>query len=301
MVSSDDKNTNEPEKTSSLSIYEWVQFMKDRLNSLEGERRFVFTQLIGSITTVVILSWFLIELFFNQKSFDIGSKNSSELKIVFLSFIVVTSFLLYRLFLFIYVVWLRGQVMRMIHLRIIELFSGNDNLFLTNVIFIILLAHRLSPWLSQVSTIPIDILKSFYYSSLLLMLGFETLAGYLILFYPRKFLKALEESVEEASERSVIFTMIIYLLIIIVVVGWILSKLEWPPDELLIIQVKFSLIIVGMLFISIYWAKPLYHRLNETAEQISHLNTLIGEVLYGKILTPQEIRDNYFKVFEKLP
>ncbi len=173
---------SEPKEKSPLSIYEWVQFMKDERSSLEGERRFVFTQLIASVTTIVILSWILFELFINQKSFDIGNKNVSELKIVFSSFIVVTSFLLYRLFIFVYVVVLRGHVNRIIHLRIIDIpiSDGNDNIFLTNVIFIIILAHRLSPWMSPVSTIPLDILESGFYYNLLLVLGFETLSGYLV-------------------------------------------------------------------------------------------------------------------------
>ena len=70
---------------------------------------------------------------------------------------------------------------------------------------------------------------------------------------------------------------------------WILKDLNWPPYELLEVQVKFGLVIVFIFFILIYWVKPLYYRLEEIAIRIKQLNGLIDGALRGEITEPEDI------------
>lgn len=273
---------------SPLSIYEWFQFIEDECDSLKEEKRFLFTQWLASITTISILVWILIELFFSQRIFGF--------KIIFLSWLLIFFILIYRVFLLVYVIMFRGHVMRIIDIPIG--FGGNDNIALIQVIFIIIFAHRLSPLMS-LPTMPIDILKSTTYFILLLFSFIEALSGAYVLFSKYEKLEAIGKSLEGSGENSYkwIIAGMIPLLITIGLTGWVLFNLEQPPDELLEIQVKISLIILSILFISVYWAMPLYQKLKMTTDRIAQLSKQIDGILLGKITAPDEIllKGNGFK------
>ncbi len=81
----------------------------------------------------------------------------------------------------------------------------------------------------------------------------------------------------------------VYQFILLISIISILYDLNWPPYELLEIQIKFGLVVVFIFFILIYWAKPLYNRLEEIAIRIKQIKGLIDESLRGAITTPEDI------------
>lgn len=272
------------EVKSALDIPEWVLFMKDEYNSLEEEKRFLITQTIALITTIVILIWVLVQLFINQISFDIGTNDKIifEFKITFASLILVFSFQIYKIISLLYAITLDDQI-----LRIINVTTRNPsyvNIFPIIFIFIIILGQGLSLWIFAMPTIAPEIIRSIAYRSLLFISGLETTMAISAIIWERKLSKMIEETQFDKKKLSISLAGgIIYQFFIFLLIVWVLLKLERPPFELIEIQLEFGLVIISIFFILIYWAKPLYFWLKQIAVRVEQLGILIDKAIHGEI------------------
>lgn len=286
------------QQTSPLNINELIQFLKDECESLEEEKRFLITQSIALITSIAILIWVLIQLFFDQISYDLRTEKIFEFKIVFSSLILIFFFQIYRIISGFYAIALHDQIQRIINAPTSK--QGYSNIFPIFVIFIIVLIHRLSTQIFSFPTIPVQILESIFYSILLFIIGLELLGAFFVVTYENKLLEKLEKIEDNSIDKKFFMISLVgaiaYQFIILGYFFWILFiKLDIPPYPLLELQVKSGIAIISIFFILIYWAKPLYLRLNEIIIRIEQLHILMDEAFHGEITTSSEIisrRDN---------
>ncbi len=256
--------------------------MKDECNSLEEEKRFLTTQFIALITTIAFLIWLLIELSISQVSFNLDSPNVIYFKVVFASLIIVSCFQIYRIFSVLYVIKYHDHILRII--KAPETKEDYFSIIPITLIFSIVLYHRLSPFIFSSYTIPVEVLNSLSYWVLLIFFAMDAISAFLVIYFERKF----SEIFEKIDEKFFLIGGAYQFFLLISIIS-ILNVLNWPPCQLLEIQIKFGLVIVFIFFILIYWAKPLYYRLAEIAIRIKQLNGLIDEALRGTITTPDDI------------
>lgn len=264
--------------------------MKDECNSLDEEKRFLTTQFIALITTIAFLIWLLIDLSISQVSFNLDSPNVVYFKVVFASLIIVSCFQLYRIISVLYVIKYHDHIMRII--KAPETKEDYFSIIPITLMFLIVLYHRVSPFVFSSYTIPVEVLNSFSYWVLLIFFALDAISAFSVISFERKFKEIFEKN--QINEKIFLIGGLYQFLLLSSILS-ILNGLNWPPYELLEIQIKFSLVIVFIFFILIYWAKPLYYRLEEIAIRLKQLNSLIDEALRGEITKPEDIishRDN---------
>jgi hypothetical protein len=288
------------EPKSVLNIIEWIQFMKDECNSLEEEKRFIFTKLIALFTFVAILFGMLYNLLTDQILFNISEidGNPFEIKMVAISLVFVVSFQIYKIISLFYSILFHSRIYNVINLPKEFMTSERVNIIPIVYIFIVLLIHRLIPNVLSVSIVPIETLKSLTYLVLILITGLESFLIIIIIIFEKKFSESMEKELINNKEKlnfsfkiGVLYQIFISALIILVIIN-----VNWPSIELFIIQLKFGLVFMLILFISIYWGKPLSLRLNVIATRIEQLQRLIDEALHDEITKPEDIilrRDNF--------
>jgi hypothetical protein len=259
--------------------------MKDECNSLEEEKRFLTTQFIALITTIAFLIWLLIELSISQVSFNLGSPNVIYFKVVFASLIIVSCFQIYRIFSVLYVMKYHDHILRII--KAPETKEDYFSIIPITLIFSIVLYYRLSPLIFSSYTIPVEVLNSLSYWVLLIFFAMDAISAFSVISFERKFSEIFEK-IDEKKFKILLIGGIYQFFLLISIIS-ILNVLNWPPYELLEIQIKFGLVIVLIFFILTYWGKPLYYRLAEIAIRIKRLNGLIDETLRGTITTPEDI------------
>ncbi len=266
--------------------------MKDECNSLEEEKKFVLTQLIGLLTFIAILIGVFADLSISQISFDIGTstKNIFGLKVVFASFVLIFSFQIYKIVSLFYLIVFHKQILQIINVPEESIDTEKITIFPIMFTFLILFIYRLSPWMLSVPMIPIGILGSITYSGLLFFSGLEAASRIIVVIWESKFSEVLEKQLmDEKKMHLFLASGVIQLFLMIGLIIWIMINLEIPPYELIDIQLKSGLVIISILFILIYWGKPLYLRLNKIAMKIEQLRKLTDEVLHCKITTAEEI------------
>ncbi len=261
--------------------------MKDECNSLEEEKRFLTTQFIALITTIAISIWLLIELSISQIEFNLNSTNVFYFKVVFASLIIVLCFQMYRILELLYVIKYDERVLRIFNAPKTK--TGYFNFIPIIIIFSIVLYQRLSPLLFSSYTIPVEVLNSLPYWFLLSFFALDAISAFSVIFFERKFLKIFEKNQIDEKKFKIFLLGGVYQFFLLISIIWILKDLNWPPYELLEVQVKFGLVIVFIFFILIYWVKPLYYRLEEIAIRIKQLNGLIDGALRGEITEPEDI------------
>ena len=288
------------EPKSVLNIIEWIQFMKDECNSLEEEKRFIFTKLIALFTFVAILFGMLYNLLTDQISFNISEidGNAFEIKMAAISLVFVVSFQIYKIISLFYSILFHSRIYNVINLPKEFMTSERVNIIPIVYIFIVLLIHRLIPNVLSVSIVPIETLKSLTYLVLILITGLESFLIIIIIIFEKKFSESMEKELINNKEKlnfsfkiGVLYQIFILALIILVIIN-----VNWPSIELFMIQLKFGLVFMLILFISIYWGKPLSLRLNVIATRIEQLQRLIDEALHDEITKPEDIilrRDNF--------
>ena len=288
------------EPKSVLNIIEWIQFMKDECNSLEEEKRFIFTKLIALFTFVAILFGMLYNLLTDQISFNISEidGNAFEIKMAAISLVFVVSFQIYKIISLFYSILFHSRIYNVINLPKEFMTSERVNIIPIVYIFIVLLIHRLIPNVLSVSIVPIETLKSLTYLVLILITGLESFLIIIIIIFEKKFSESMEKELINNKEKlnfsfkiGVLYQIFILALIILVIIN-----VNWPSIELFMIQLKFGLVFMLILFISIYWGKPLSLRLNVIATRIQQLQKLIDEALHDEITKPEDIilrRDNF--------
>lgn len=274
--------------------------MKDECNSLEEEKRFIFTKLIALFTFVAILFGMLYNLLTDQISFNISEidGNPFEIKMVAISLIFVVSFQIYKIISLFYSILFHSRIYNVINLPKEFMTSERVNIIPIVYIFIVLLIHRLIPNVLSVSIVPIETLKSLTYLVLILITGLESFLIIIIKIFEKKFSESMEKELINNKEKlnfsfkiGVLYQIFILALIILVIIN-----VNWPSIELFMIQLKFGLVFMLILFISIYWGKPLSLRLNVIATRIEQLQRLIDEALHDEITKPEDIilrRDNF--------
>ena len=288
------------EPKSVLNIIEWIQFMKDECNSLEEEKRFIFTKLIALFTFVAILFGMLYNLLTDQILFNISEidGNPFEIKMVAISLVFVVSFQIYKIISLFYSILFHSRIYNVINLPKEFMTSERVNIIPIVYIFIVLLIHSLIPNVLSVSIVPIETLKSLTYLVLILITGLESFLIIIIKIFEKKFSESMEKELINNKEKlnfsfkiGVLYQIFILALIILVIIN-----VNWPSIELFMIQLKFGLVFMLILFISIYWGKPLSLRLNVIATRIEQLQRLIDEALHDEITKPEDIilrRDNF--------
>ena len=288
------------EPKSVLNIIEWIQFMKDECNSLEEEKRFIFTKLIALFTFVAILFGMLYNLLTDQILFNIGEidGNAFEIEMAAISLVFVVSFQIYKIISLFYSILFHSRIYNVINLPKEFMTSERVNIIPIVYIFIVLLIHRLIPNVLSVSIVPIETLKSLTYLVLILITGLESFLIIIIKIFEKKFSESMEKELINNKEKlnfsfkiGVLYQIFILALIILVIIN-----VNWPSIELFMIQLKFCLVFMLILFISIYWGKPLSLRLNVIATRIEQLQKLIDEALHDEITKPEDIilrRDNF--------
>lgn len=274
--------------------------MKDECNSLEEEKRFIFTKLIALFTFVAILFGMLYNLLTDQISFNISEidGNPFEIKMVAISLVFVVSFQIYKIISLFYSILFHSRIYNVINLPKEFMTSERVNIIPIVYIFIVLLIHRLIPNVLSVSIVPIETLKSLTYLVLILITGLESFLIIIIKIFEKKFSESMEKELINNKEKlnfsfkiGVLYQIFILALIILVIIN-----VNWPSIELFMIQLKFGLVFMLILFISIYWGKPLSLRLNVIATRIEQLQRLIDEALHDEITKPEDIilrRDNF--------
>ena len=274
--------------------------MKDECNSLEEEKRFIFTKLIALFTFVAILFGMLYNLLTDQISFNISEidGNPFEIKMVAISLVFVVSFQIYKIISLFYSILFHSRIYNVINLPREFMTSERVNIIPIIYIFIVLLIHRLIPNVLSVSIVPIETLKSLTYLVLILITGLESFLIIIIKIFEKKFSESMEKELINNKEKlnfsfkiGVLYQIFILALIILVIIN-----VNWPSIELFMIQLKFGLVFMLILFISIYWGKPLSLRLNVIATRIEQLQKLIDESLHDEITKPEDIilrRDNF--------
>lgn len=274
--------------------------MKDECNSLEEEKRFIFTKLIALFTFVAILFGMLYNLLTDQILFNISEidGNPFEIKMVAISLVFVVSFQIYKIISLFYSILFHSRIYNVINLPKEFMTSERVNIIPIVYIFIVLLIHRLIPNVLSVSIVPIETLKSLTYLVLILITGLESFLIIIIIIFEKKFSESMEKELINNKEKlnfsfkiGVLYQIFISALIILVIIN-----VNWPSIELFIIQLKFGLVFMLILFISIYWGKPLSLRLNVIATRIEQLQRLIDEALHDEITKPEDIilrRDNF--------
>lgn len=283
------QNPEPKQITSALNISEWIQFMKDECNSLEEEKRFLTTQFIALITTIVILIWFLIQLSISQISFNLDLPDVFYFKAVFASLIIVSCFQIYRILELLYVLEYDENILRIFNVS--KRKASYINFIPILIIFSIVLYHRLSPLVFSGYTIPVEVLNSVSYLILLIFFALEVISAFFIILFERQFLEIFEKNQIDEKKFKIKILLIggVYQFFLLISIISILNDLNWPPYELLEIQIKSGLVIVFIFFILIYLIKPLYYRLEEIAIRIKQLNGLIDEALRGEITKPEDI------------
>lgn len=273
---------------SALNICEWIQFMKDECNSLEEEKKFLTTQFIALITTIVILIWLLIQLSISQISFNLDSPDIFYFKAVFASLIIVSCFQIYRILELLYVIKYDEHILRIFNVPKTK--TGYLNFIPIIIIFSIVLYQRLSPLVFSGYTIPVEVLNSVSYWILLIFFAMDTISVFLVIFFERRFSEIFEKNqIDEKKFKKLLLGGGVYQFVLLISIISILNDLNWPPYELLEIQIKFGLVIVFIFFILIYLIKPFYYRLEEIAIRIKQLNGLIDKALRGDITKPEDI------------
>lgn len=274
--------------------------MKDECNSLEEEKRFIFTKLIALFTFVAILFGMLYNLLTDQILFNISEidGNPFEIKMVAISLVFVVSFQIYKIISLFYSILFHSRIYNVINLPKEFMTSERVNIIPIVYIFIVLLIHRLIPNVLSVSIVPIETLKSLTYLVLILITGLESFLIIIIIIFEKKFSESMEKELINNKEKlnfsfkiGVLYQIFISALIILVIIN-----VNWPSIELFMIQLKFGLVFMLILFISIYWGKPLSLRLNVIATRIEQLQRLIDEALHDEITKPEDIilrRDNF--------
>ena len=274
--------------------------MKDECNSLEEEKRFIFTKLIALFTFVAILFGMLYNLLTDQISFNISEidGNPFEIKMVAISLVFVVSFQIYKIISLFYSILFHSRIYNVINLPKQLMTSEKVNIIPIIYIFIVLLIHRLIPNVLSMSIVPIETLKSLTYLVLILITGLESFLIIIIIIFEKKFSESMEKELINNKEKlnfsfkiGVLYQIFILALIILVIIN-----VNWPSIELFMIQLKFGLVFMLILFISIYWGKPLSLRLNVIATRIEQLQKLIDEALHDEITKPEDIilrRDNF--------
>jgi len=261
--------------------------MKDECNSLEEEKRFLTTQFIALITTIVISIWLLIELSISQISFNLDSPDVFYFKAVFASLIIVSCFQIYRILELLYVIKYDENILQIFNAPKTKV--SYFNFIPIIIIFSIVLSHQLSPWVFSRYTLPVEVLNSLSYWVLLIFFALDAISAFLVIFYERQFLEIFEQNQIDEKEFKRFLIVGVYQFFLLISIISILNNLNWPPYELLEIQIKFGLVIIFMFFILIYWVKPIYYRLEEIAIRIKQLNGLIDEALRGEIIKSEDI------------
>ena len=261
--------------------------MKSECNSLEEEKRFLTTQFIALITTIVILIWLLIQLFISQMSFELDLFNEFYFKFLFASLIIVSCFQIYRVFELLYVIHYDDHFLRIFNVP--KQKAGYINFIPILFIFSIIYYQKYSPLVSSRDTIPVEILNSFSYWVLLILFTLDAISVLSLIFFEKQFLEMFEKNLIGKTEFKIFLMSGVYQFLLLLSIFSILNDLNWPPYELLEIQIKFGFVTVFIFFILIYWIKPLFYRLEEIAIRIKHLNGLIDEALRGEFTKPEEI------------
>ncbi len=261
--------------------------MKDECNSLDEEKRFLITQFIALITTIAISIWLVIQLSISQIAFNLDSSNGFYFKVVFASLIIVFCFQIYRILELLYVIKYDEHVLQIFNAPKTK--AGYTNFIPIIIIFSIVLYQRLSPIVFSGYTIPVEVLNSLSYWVLLIFFAMDAISAFLVIFFERKFLEIFEKNQIDEKTFKIFLVGGVYQFFLLISIISILNSLNWPPYELLEIQIKFGLVIVFIFFILIYWVKPIYYRLEEIAIRIKQLNGLIDEALRGEITKPEDI------------
>ena len=167
------KKPEPKEPKSVLNIIEWIQFMKDECNSLEEEKRFIFTKLIALFTFVAILFGILYNSLTDQISFNISEidGNVFEIKMATISLVFVVSFQIYKIFSLFYSILFHSRIYNVINLPMQLMTSEKVNIIPIIYIFIVLLIHRLIPNVLSMSILPIETLQSLTYFGLIIITG----------------------------------------------------------------------------------------------------------------------------------
>lgn len=293
------KKPEPKEPKSVLNIIEWIQFMKDECNSLEEEKRFIFTKLIALFTFIAILFGMLYNLLTDQISFNIGEidGNAFEIKMAAISLVFVVSFQIYKIISLFYSILFHSRIYNVINLPREFMTSERVNIIPIIYIFIVLLIHRLIPNVLSMSIVPIETLKSLTYLVLILITGLESFLIIIIIIFEKKFSESMEKELIDEKKLNFSFKIgVFYQIFILALIILVIINVNWPSIELFMIQLKFGLVFMLILFISIYWGKPLSLRLNVIATRIQQLQKLIDEALHDEITKPEDIilrRDNF--------
>lgn len=289
---------------------DWLQYINNKLNFFENEKRFLIANLISSISVVSYLIKLFIDVLFDQISFN----TEGYKKIIFIFSITISIIFFYRI-IFIYHIY--NYNYRQYLLGSLNIFKGYKPEKIVEwtciLSFLIILIYGIIDYLlsyhlilsdRSYHLIPLEILNSIFFYFLLIIWGYETTN---FILSQRIYEMPIEESLKkidtylfllfwiinelDKSKKKVLMRLMTnlniyhkYLIIIVheilptISIIWIFFKLYFLygvgttyPYELIKIQIEFGLILVTLLSLYIIWLKPSYIRLIEIIKKINNL------------------------------
>lgn len=296
------------------NIYERLQFIKDELNSLEEEKRFLIANLIIIISAVFYL-FLLFAGLLDQMMLNIDRYK----KIIFAFLMTITSLHFFRILYFIYVNYYEEPTLET--MNIFKKFYSPIVSFIAVMSFMMILIYRIiGPYIS----IPLDILDSIAYRFLLFYWGILTILSIIIISKTggsaekfndyingldriKKLQKESKEERETIYRKSVnigLTIITIFEFIATISIIWLLSGLYYlylPTYELIKTSIEFGLVIICSLFIYVAWFRPIFIRLNNITKKIKKLYQLRIATLQSEIRLDNNLQKllQYYKETKK--
>lgn len=306
---------NNTEKVKSPNFYQWLRFIKDEIRSVEEEKKFLIGNLFAIFPTIGYLIFLTISSLDKIESYE---KIDFDIKIIFLLWLLIVFFHIFRIILAWYITYYQIKILAILNISDEEI--QHIISYTTTISFIVLLIFKIRELypIPLVPQIPLYILDSWYYTILLILWGYYGSIGSIFLYLMEKLInkkiegdtiekqmKSFENFKKELYKRypkkyipaddwALVLNFIMNILIIPISIGWIILNLYTYYSNIndlgkfLKVQIEFNLLILMILFIYIFWLKPVCKRLINISKNKDKINKLMISVIENK-LSPEDI------------